>query len=357
MTNLQGVHKIAILRALHLGDLLLAVPAFRSIRAGFPSAEISLIGLPWARAFAERFSCYIDRFVEFGGFPGIIETPIDPQRSACFIDEQRAKGYDLVIQLHGNGSVSNACALAFEAKVSAGLFPEAPPEGLTIGAPYPGALPEVERNLTLARLLGCPDLGDGLEFPLFDRDQIEADDLLAPLEGQPHPWIGVHAGARAPARRWSERRFAAVANELAAVHGASIILTGGPGEEASAEAVGAELLYPALNLAGRTSLGGLAAIIARLDLFISNDTGPAHIADALGTPSVTIFGPADPVRWAPLDQIHHPIVRHPVDCSPCPHWECPIDHRCLQGIEAGDVIGAAGRLLSQVKTGVTLCDD
>lgn len=357
MTNLEGVRKIAILRALHLGDLLLAVPALRSIRAGFPDAEISLVGLSWAGAFAERFSCYIDRFVEFGGFPGIIETPIDPKQSARFIAEQRDYGYDLVIQMHGNGSVSNACALAFEGTVTAGLFPGKPPAGLTVGAPYPHTLPEVERNLALARLLGCPEMGIKLEFPLTDGDRAEADELLAPLDYQPRPWIGVHAGARAPARRWPERRFTAVANELAAIHGCSIVLTGGPGEEDTAGAVANELLYPTLNLAGLTSLGGLAAIIGRLDLFISNDTGPAHIADALGTPSVTIFGPADPVRWAPLDQTRHPIVRHSVDCSPCPHWECPIDHRCLQQIEASAVINAAGELLKQVQTGMSVCDD
>ena len=100
-----------------------------------------------------------------------------------------------------------------------------------------------------------------------------------------------------------------------------------------------------LNLAGKTSMGGLAALISKLDLFISNDTGPSHIANAVDTPSLTIFGPADPRRWAALDQARHPIVRKPVECSPCGYWECPIDHRCLEWLKPEAVIGAAEKLL------------
>ena len=102
-----------------------------------------------------------------------------------------------------------------------------------------------------------------------------------------------------------------------------------------------------VNLAGKTSLGGLAAIIDSLDLFISNDTGPAHIANALGTPSITIFGPADYRRWAPLNQSLHRIVRHPVACSPCGFWDCPIDHRCLRKVSPESVLKAAGDLLAK----------
>jgi ADP-heptose:LPS heptosyltransferase len=171
------------------------------------------------------------------------------------------------------------------------------------------------------------------------------------------PLIGIHAGAHAPARRWPAERFAVVADHLAQRFGAQIVLTGGPGEEEIAQAVAAGTplagrVAPALNVAGQTSLGGLAALIDRLDLFIANDTGPAHLADALGTPSVTIFGPADHRRWAPLDHTRHPIVRRPVPCSPCRYTVCPIDHRCLHWVEPDAVIEAAERVLVM---GVTAC--
>jgi ADP-heptose:LPS heptosyltransferase len=102
-----------------------------------------------------------------------------------------------------------------------------------------------------------------------------------------------------------------------------------------------------VNLAGKTSLGGLAALIETLDLFVSNDTGPAHISYALDTPSITIFGPADYRRWAPLHLQRHRVLRHAVACSPCPYWECPIDHRCLRGVLPERVIEVAGELLER----------
>ncbi len=341
--------RIAVVRALQLGDLLVAVPALRALRAGFPGAEITLIGLPWAAGFAHRFRRYLDRFVEFPGYPGIAEAPLAPARTLRFLDEQRAYGYDLVIQMHGSGRTSNPFALALGGRVTVGYYDPAQGDdaGLTLGAPYPDDRPEIFRNLGLTGLLGLPPRGLELEFPLYDGDHAEAAVLLSRLPEPSRPYVGMHAGARAPARRWAPERFAAVADHLARRLGATIILTGGPDEVATAQAVAANMEEPALNVAGETSLGGLAALIARMDLFIGNDTGPCHIADALDVPSVTIFGPADHRRWAPLDATRHPIVRRPVGCSPCPYQECPIDHRCLEWIDPGMVIAAAETLLAK----------
>lgn len=335
-----------MLRALHLGDLLLAVPALRSIRAGFPNTEITLIGLPWAAAFVQRFRHYLDRFVEFGGYPGIVEVAPNPERSRRFLEAQRAYGYDLVVQMHGSGQASTPCALEMGGRMTVGYYVGEPPAGLTQGAPYPDDQPEILRNLGLARLLGCPDRGPHLEFPLFKQDRADAWALLQPLSQRERPWIGVHVGGRRPVSRWPAEYFAAVADHFTRQRGAQIVLTGGPGEEQAVCAVAEQMRAPALRVGGETSLGGLAALIAEMDLFISNDTGPAHIAEALAVPSITIFGPADHRRWGPLDQILHPIVRRPVECSPCLHWECPIDHRCLRWLDPALVIETAGRLLS-----------
>lgn len=321
--KMRGIWKIAVLRALNLGDLMVAIPAFRSLRAAFPEAEISLIGLPWARSFTQRFDHYIDRFVEFPGYPGLSERPTQPEQLERFLAEQRAYGYDLAIQMHGSGRSSTPCILALGAHESAGYYVGDRPFDLTIGAPYPTDRPEIERNLSLMRLIGCPDLGTDLEFPLTLDDRHEADCLLAGV-GSGRPLIGIHPGASSPERCWPVEQFAAVADRLVGDSGATIIITGGPGDFESASRLAATMSEPATVLAGKTSLGGLGAIIARLDLFLSNDTGPAHIAVATGTPSIRIFGPADPRRWAPLDSDRHPFVRASSSGRPDASLRCEV---------------------------------
>lgn len=338
--------RIAVVRALQLGDLLVLVPALRALRSRFPHAEITLIGLPWAEWFAGRYSGYIDRFLPFPGWPGIDEAAHDRRQTDRFVLEQRAYGYDLVVQMHGNGRAMNGFALALGGRTTAGYFASERPAGLSPTAPYPDDQPEILRNLGLAALLGATDLRTSLEFPLHEADRAEARRLLPPRGLESSPRVGIHAGASAPSRRWLAERFAEVANDLVSRHGARIILTGGPGEEEIAEAVAILVNAPVTNLAGRTSLGGLAAVLSFLDLFVTNDTGPAHIATALGVPSVTIFGPADFRRWSPLDTSRHAVVCRQVACSPCPHRVCPIDHRCMSWIEPPEVIAAAEGILT-----------
>ncbi len=346
--------RIAVFRALQLGDLLQAIPALRAIRYRFPQAEITLIGLPWAKSFVQRFHCYIDRFVEFGGFPGISEVEALPGRMVAFLEEQRAYHYDLAIQMQGSGRTSNRFILALGAKMTVGYYEGRDKEGLTLGAPYPDDQHEIYRNLGLAKLLACHDHDPRLEFPLCDQDHEEAIMLLNRLPYLNRPRIGLHVGARSSSRRWPPRYFAVLADELAQKFKAQIILTGNINEKSMVQAVQAEMKMQPLNLAGETSLGGLAALISRLDLFVSNDTGPAHVANAVDIPSITIFGPVDPGRWAPLDQVRHPIVRHAVACSPCGFSDCPIDHRCLRGINPASVMALAERLLLE---GLVACVD
>ncbi len=347
MNDLRTIQRIAVFRTLQLGDLIQAVPALRSLRAGFPHAEITLIGLPWASSFVERFSCYVDRFVEFPGFPGIAEREVLAERTARFIEEQRSYAYDLAIQMHGSGRTSNRVVLALGARMTAGYFESRDKGGLTFSAPYPDDQPEVYRNLGLARLLECPADDPTLEFPLDESDYAEAAALLPRVQGVMRPLIGIHAGARPPSRRWPAPYFASLADELVQLWNAQIMLTGNTDELPIVRSVEKQMMARPINLAGKTSLGGLAAIIDSLDLFISNDTGPAHIANALGTPSITIFGPADYQRWAPLNQSLHHVARHPVACSPCGYWDCPIDHRCLRKVSPESVLKAVGDVLAK----------
>jgi len=338
-------HRIAVMRALYLGDLLLSVPALRAMRTRFPAAEITLIGLPWAAAFVERFQHLVDRFLPFPGYPGIGEVSYNERTTARFLAEQRDYGYGLIMQMHGSGQTSNPFARALGGAITVGYVVGDGSSGLDLAAPYPETLHEIDRNLRLVGLLGCATEDRALEFPIAATDRSEASDLIGQTTSQ--PLVVLHPGAKFSARRWMPERFAAVADALVERLGARVIVSGASNEQPVIDAVISAMgrREHATSLAGQTSLGGLAAIIERCDLFVSNDTGPAHIAAALGRPSIVLFGPADVRRWAPLDVGQHRVIREAVVCSPCGFEDCPIDHRCLRSIEPERVIATAVALL------------
>jgi lipopolysaccharide heptosyltransferase II len=347
----MNIRRIAVLRALQLGDLMVAVPALRALRQRFPYAEITLIGLPWAATFVQRFNHLLDRFIEFPGYPGINELPYDPKRTSRFLAEQRDYGYDLAIQMHGSGRTSNPFVLALGARMTLGAYSGECPAELTFAVAYDERLHEIERNLSLLAPLAITAVDRRLEFPLTVKDHTVANEILLQWPRKAGPRVIVHPGSRSPARRWPATYFAQVADALVERYGAHIIITGTAAEQEMTHNVLAQMKAPALDLSGQTSLGTLAALLSKVELFVSNDTGPAHIAQAVHCPSITIFGPVDPRRWAPLDQELHPIVRHQVSCSPCGYWTCPIDHRCLRDLWPSTVLEAAQRLLSHYHYG------
>jgi ADP-heptose:LPS heptosyltransferase len=173
--------------------------------------------------------------------------------------------------------------------------------------------------------------GCALEFPLGRQDWDEYAALAAAYDLKPGQYVCVHPGARLLTRRWPPERFAAVADELAdAVR--HIVITGSEDEQELAGRVQRAMRCPALNLAGRTRLGSLAALIAGSRLLLCNDTGVSHVAAALGTSSVVISSGTDARRWAPLDGQRHRFIYHMVPCRPCAHYECPIGHPCALGV-------------------------
>jgi ADP-heptose:LPS heptosyltransferase len=336
--------RIAVFRALYLGDMLLAIPALRSLRRRYPAAEITLIGLPWAASFAGRFDHLIDRFLPFPGFPDIDEVPYDEERTKAFVSEQRDSHYDIVIQMHGSGRTSNPFAVALGGTITIGYYVGDPPADLDRAVLYPNEAYEIDRNLWLAELAGGSTADRSLEFPVMDADRRDADALTGPPSHR--PLVVIHPGSKLPTRRWMPERFAAVADAVIERFGAAVVITGTEGEAAVADAVLSAMQRGAVSLAGKTTLGSMAAIVERSSLFITNDTGTAHLAVALRTPSVVLFGPGDLRRWGPLDRERHRVIQVPTACSPCEHAICPIDHRCLRAIQPAHVLPEVSRLLS-----------
>jgi len=118
-----------------------------------------------------------------------------------------------------------------------------------------------------------------------------------------------------------------------ASQGCTIAITGSEEERGLAARLQSLMQAPALDLAGKTELGGVAALIAAAALVVCNDTGISHVAAALGTPSVVVCCGADPGRWAPLDASRHAVLYQPLDCRPCLHAVCPIGHRCALAVD------------------------
>lgn len=299
----QPIERIAVLRALYLGDLLCAVPAFRALRRRFPGARIALIGLPWARQLVERLP-YLDRWLPFPGYPGLDEVECQSQRTETVLKQMRAQRFDLAIQMHGSGSISNAFVAALGARLTLG-YRVGVDSRLTWSLPYDPAEHEVRRWLRLVGELGA-DAGDlRLECPVTLADERAAAHLLASARNRAGPLIGLHVGAKDPGRRWPPERFAALADRLVERYDASLVLTGSGSERGLTCAVRQTMRHNALDLAGQTDFGSFAALIRRLDLLVSNDTGAAHMAVATATPSVTLIGPGQPDGWEPLDPTWH----------------------------------------------------
>lgn len=343
--------KIAVFRALQLGDMLCAVPALRALRAAAPHAHITLIGLPWAASFVKRFGKYLDELLVFPGFPAFPEQPAHLHAMPNFLSEAQKQHFNLAIQMHGSGALSNPLMVLFGAERNAGYYCEGQ------YCPDPGRFllwdeheHEVRRYLRLMEFLGIEEQGEQLEFPLHDADYraLGRCDAAMPAPGS---YVCIHPGARMPSRHWLPQRFAEVADRLAA-SGQKIVLTGSPDEAEVVRDVLEAMRMPALNLCGKTELGTLAALIAQARLVVSNDTGISHAAAAVATPSVIISCGSDIQRRAPLDHERHRVLSAPVECRPCMHVDCPAGHICAEDIPAQTVAEIAAQVIANHPAGM-----
>ncbi len=330
-----------------LGDAVMSIPALREIRGAFPEWEITLLARPWvADLYArEDFCDHIVRYENNGRHQGLLGK-------WTLSSQLRQTRFDCAVLLQ---NAFDAALVAWLARIPRRIGYARDARGLlltqAVAVPAKGQLPAHERFYYLELLRRA-----GLIEHLPDRPDVRLSGASRAAESgweqwkrrklAAKRWIGVSPGAAyGGAKRWLPERFAEAATALASELDADIAVFG---SQAEAELCGriADLAGPqAHNLAGTTSLAEFIDLAATCTVYLTNDSGPMHVAAALGIPTVAVFGATDHVGTGPVSERAR-VVREPVDCSPCLLRECPIDHRCMERVPSSRVVDQALSLLA-----------
>lgn len=351
---MDGVHKIVVLRPGAVGDFVFALPALHALKQTYPEAELVLAGKAWHRMFLQGRPGPVDRVVEVPPVPGVAAPPdAAPETDAIerFVDAMRAERFDLALQMVGGGRYSNPFLLRFGA-------------GLTVGACAPGALlldrwiayrEPGQRRLALLEIaeLAGADVrlapATQAELALTAADRHEAAAIVPVMPGE--RLVLLQPGATDPRRRWAPRAFAAIGDRLARA-GFGVAINGSSDEAALVHEVAARMRAPAIDLAGRLSLGGLCGLLERTALLVSNDTGPLHLALALGVPTVGIFWLTNLIEGMPLrPSLLHAALAVRTRCPICDrdnlHTRCPHDVSFVADVSVDEVEALARAALDR----------
>lgn len=336
-----------------VGDAVMAVPALRELRRVFGDARITLVARPWVAGLFEGEEL-ADTLIPVHDAQGFVHTARNFIREARLLRRER---FDLAVLLQ-NAIGAALLARAAGAKTIAGYPTDSRRSLLNFVVPfeqdrkrahqvryYLNIAAELEQKLTGSSRVDMETLRPQLRV---GRDQREGASLMLEESGvrtDAGPILALCPGAtNSRAKRWPADRFAATADRLAEQNGFQTIIVGTGGDVEVAEEVARRMRSRAAVLAGRTNIADLKAVLACTSLVISNDTGTAHVAAALGVPTAVVFGPTEHVSTRPLSGAAT-VVRHDVECSPCMLRDCPIDHRCMTRVEVDDVYCAAQDLL------------
>ncbi|GFO54209.1 ADP-heptose--LPS heptosyltransferase [Geomonas sp. Red276] len=325
-----------------IGDAVMNTPALLAIRESFPKARITVLATPQvaglfsAHEWVDEVLVY-DKKGRHAGFAGKLKMA----------SELRSHRFDLAILLQ---SAFDAALITWLARIPRRMGNKSDGRGflLTHGydhRPLGSELHHTENYLRMLEYFGIVGSANRQLLCVSEEEQGAAAKRLAAAGIAPGDFlIGVNPGAAyGSAKRWYPDRFAAAAAALAREWNAKILVLGGPSEAEIAGAIEKDLGGRCLNVAGTTTLRELMALIARCNFFISNDSGPMHIAAAFHVPLVAIFGSTDHRTTYPFSD-NSVVVRKDTDCAPCLLRECPTDHRCMTAVTAGDVVAAARRV-------------
>lgn len=343
---------VLLIRPDHLGDVLFLTPALHALRAALPVARVSLLVGPWSTGVVTA-NRDLDEVVTCT-FPGFERkdkgNALAPYRLLSKTADELRGRFDTAVVLrfdHWWGAWL-AAAAGIERRIGYD-WPETHPF-LTEALPYRSGRHEVQQNAALLEALApgaAAELGP-TRYVVQPDDRAWAAERLAQVS---RPRVAIHPGAGAAVKHWPVEYWAAVGQDLVRAKNASIVLTGGPGERSLTAGVAREMQAPALDLAGQTTLGQLAAVYERCDLVLGSDSGPLHLAVAVDAATVHLYGPV-PVEkfgpWGPAER--HLVLHSPFTCAPCDRLAWPIEslplHGCMAAIPPAQVIAAALKLLS-----------
>ena len=332
-----------------VGDAVMTVPALRELRRVLPRARVTLATRPWAEGIFAGAD-FIDDLLVTGDSSG---------RPAALFREARewgARRFDLALLFPNSFAPALVAALArIPARVGYATQGRAPLLTHRVGVPewrgqrhevfyYLRLVAELERQLYGSTTVETnePDI----TLNVTEERSYEAGHILHDFGARSHcPRVAICPGStNSRAKRWPAERFAAVADMLMERVDADVVLIGAAEELDISREVARRMRVPPVVLTGKTDLAQTAAVLKASDLLVTNDTGPAHVAAAVGCPVVVIFGPTNPFTTRPFSDTAE-VVRRPPDCAPCMLRDCPIDHRCMTAITPEDVFGRAARAL------------
>ena len=312
----RDVRRIVVFRPNAVGDFVFCLPALHALRQTYREAEIVYIGKQWHQDFLASRPGPVDRVHVLPAARGINasldnEAP-DPAPLEQFIDAMREAHVDLALQMYGGGRYANPLISRFEARVSVGMrSPEAAPLDRCLS--YGGIVNQRLQLLEVAALAGAKAWPMGRQLEATDHDRHLASCLLGADDSQ--PMVILQPGASDPRRQWPAHRFAALGDALAE-QGARVVVNGSAQEAPLVRRVIDGMRHEADDLSGRASLAALCGLLERAALVVSNDTGPLHLALALGRPCVGIYWFINLLESAPLCQARHRAAVSLRTCCP-----------------------------------------
>jgi heptosyltransferase-2 len=342
--NAGRVEKLLVRAVNWVGDAVMTTPAIGAIRESFPQAEITVLANPLV---SQLFSPHewVDRVITFDrnglhkGLRGRIRLA----------SELRRHSFDVAIILPNS---FDSALVPWLAGIPVRLGKNSDGRGFMLTGRYRAESKkynghEVLYYLELLRSFGVAGQATAPCLTTTPGEDHEASERLAEQGIQADTFVlGINPGAAyGSAKRWYPERFADVARRLGEEWSARTVIFGGPGEKEIAADIERQLGGGCLNLAGRTTVRQLMALIKRCNFFVTNDSGPMHVAAAFGVPLAAIFGPTDHTGTAPYTD-RAVIIRKDMDCAPCKLRECPTDHRCMTAVTADDVVTESIRLLA-----------